>query len=109
MRKTGTKVWGRTFLPAVRELIRWYGSFKGTDDGTITSYGLNNPSLCPLCVASAEFNTPRTHRDECVYCPWEVLGGMHCSETTWYCEVLIKTRLARLRRWERKLLKIIGE
>ncbi len=127
MRKTGTKVWARTFLPAVRELIRWYQSvieeyvFEDDTRGDNADFQSNHKNYlaCPLCRAAKGFllKAEETTLAHCTYCLWNTGGSIDIDrllhDEYWPCiskgfkEATAKNRLARLRRWERKLLKII--
>ncbi len=100
MRKTGTKVWARTFLPAVRKLIAGY---KRLDRNTV---GDRNSVIayCPLCDSALTFNL-NFQGGACNVCPWVVYGNEQGCDK--YEKDITQDRLNRLRCWERKLLKII--
>lgn len=88
--------WAEAMLPAVRETRTEY------EEGRNKTY--NN--VCRLCTAGMKYLGGNTLTEACPVCPWTVFTGKSCTVSS-YLRDLIPDRIARLTRWERKLLDIL--
>ena len=112
-----TKAWAKKYLPAVRELIKFYEALEAGDEFPLDG--------CPLCVKDKEFSNAIVGEKRCIKCPWVVyesrvkVNKLHCpcpnsdyhfrTDNGFGSGTALVTRIKRLKRWERKMVRLLND
>ncbi len=84
----------KNYLPAIKELIKHYKSFRWYKP-------LGGLVPCPLCT-EADNSIHMTKKCTANRCPWVVFTGEPCFEQSFHGHSRWR-RIARLKKWKRKI------